>query len=340
MVIIVKPTIIETLQIWRFRRVSYPPDKVGRGVNYSKCSPIFGFYYNFRLLLIVMLLSHLVLPVFSFKPSGGVLVLDGDDDYAILSFAEHGYLIPANTLDFTAEVWFYPKSGPERGRDNLTQNNLILSQQVSFWLTSNTQDCNLDKNQLCCHGVAHLEGEVKGVIALDVEVEKNRWNYLAVIFKDGVFNFAYNNRILQTRFPLVDRVAAELDWVEEYKNFFVGGFHEVLIRVNRDGIILSQTTRFHGEIDAIRFSNIARYDLPAKRGVEPFDPPHPFVSDEHTLALWNFDEPVGADRFRDASGNGKTLIGMNGATTSGALAVNPTNTSLTTTWGQIKSGSR
>ena len=30
--------------------------------------------------------------------------------------------------------------------------------------------------------------------------------------------------------------------------------------------------RFHGEIDAIRFSNIARYDLPAERGIEPFDP--------------------------------------------------------------------
>ena len=295
---------------------------------------------NFRLLFSVMLLFHLVLPVFSFKPSGGVLVLDGDDDYAILPFAEHGYLIPANTFDFTAEVWFYPKSGPERGRGNLTQNNLILSQQVSFGLTSNTQDCNLDKNQLCCHGVAHLEGEVKGVIALDVEIEKDRWNYLAVIFKDGAFNFAYNNRILQTRFPLVDRVAAELNWAEEYKNFFVGGFHEVLIRVNRDGIMLSQTTYLHGEIDAIRFSNIARYDLPAKKGIESFNPPHRFESDEHTLALWNFDEPARADRFRDASGNGKTLIGMNGATTSGALAVNPMNTSLTTTWGQIKSESR
>ena len=295
---------------------------------------------NFRFLFIVVLSFYLVLPVFSFKPSGGVLVLDGDDDYAILPFAEHEYLISANTLNFTAEVWFYPKSGPQRGRDNLTERHLILSQQVSFGLTSNTQDCNLDKNQLCCYGVAHLEGEVKGVITLDVEVEKDRWNYLAVIFKDGAFNFAYNNRILQTRFPLVDRVAAELNWAEEYKNFFVGGFHEVGIRVNRDGIMLSQTTYFHGEIDAIRFSNIARYDLPAEKGVEPFDPPHRFESDEHTLALWNFDEPAGTDRFRDASGNGKTLIGMNGATTSGALTVNPVSTSLTTTWGQIKSRSR
>lgn len=293
---------------------------------------------NFRFLFIVVLLFHLVLPVFSFEPAGGVLVLDGDDDYAILPFAEHGYLIPANTFDFTAEVWFYPKSGPEHGKDNLTQNNLILSQQVRFGLTSNTQDCNLDKNQLCCYGVAHLEGKVKGVIALDVEIEKDQWNYLAVIFKDGAFNFAYNNRILQTRFPLVDRVAAEVR--QKRKDFFVGGYDEDVFTINQDGIVLSQTTRFHGEIDAIRFSNIARYDLPAEKGIEPFDPPHRFESDKHTLALWNFDEPAGTDRFRDASGNGNTLIGMNGATTSGALAVNPLNTSLTTTWGQIKSESR
>ncbi|MYC76345.1 LamG domain-containing protein [Candidatus Poribacteria bacterium] len=288
---------------------------------------------NFRLLLIVMLLFHLVLPVFSFKPSGGVLVLDGDNDYAILSLVEHGYLIPANTFDFTVEIWFYPKSGPKRG-----ENNLILSQQVRFGLTSNTQDCNLDKNQLCCHGVAHLEGKVKGVIALDVEIEKDQWNYLAVIFKDGAFNFAYNNRILQTRFPLVNRVAAEVQ--QKQKDFFVGGYDKDVFTINQDGIVLSQTTYFHGEIDAIRFSNIARYDLPAKKGIEPFDPPHRFESDEHTLALWNFDEPAGADRFRDASGNRKTLIGMNGATTSGSLAVSPNSASLTTTWGRIKSEPR
>lgn len=288
---------------------------------------------KFRFLFIVMLLFHLALPVFSFKPSGGVLVLDGDDDYAILSLVEHGYLIPANTFDFTVEIWFYPKSGPKRG-----ENNLILSQQVRFGLTSNTQDCNLDKNQLCCYGTAHLEGRVKGVITLDVEIEKDQWNYLAVIFKDGAFNFAYNNRILQTRFPLVDRVAAEVR--QKQKDFFVGGYDEDVFAINQDGIVLSQTTRFHGEIDAIRFSNIARYDLPAERRIEPFDPPHRFESDEHTLALWNFDEPAAADRFRDASGNGNTLIGMNGATTSGALAVNPASTSVTTTWGRIKLESR
>ena len=289
---------------------------------------------NFRLLLSALLLFNLVLPVFSFKPSGGVLVLDGDDDYAILPLAEHGYIIPANTFDFTVEVWFYPKSKSKR-----RERNIILAQQVVFGLTSNTQHCDLDKNQLCCYGAAYLEGRVRGVVGSNVEVEKDQWNYLAIIFKDGAFNFAYNNRLFQTRFRLVDRVAAELRWVEEYKNFFVGGYHKVPVRI-KDGGAEWRTARFHGEIDAIRFSNIARHDVPAERGVYPFEPPHRFVSDAHTLALWNFDEPAGADRFQDTSGNGKTLIGMNGATTSGALAVSPTSTSLTSTWGQIKSEAR
>ena len=290
---------------------------------------------NVRFLLSALLLFNLVLPVFSFKPSGGVLVLDGDDDYAILPLAEHGYLIPADTFDFTVEVWFYPKSKSKR-----REKNIILAQQVVFGLTSNTQHCDLDKNQICCYGAAYLEGEgAHGVIGSNVEVEKDQWNYLAIIFKDGAFNFAYNNRLFQTRFRWVDRVAAERRVIEEYKSFFVGGYHKVPVGI-KDGGAEWRTARFHGEIDAIRFSNVARHDVPAERGVYPFEPPHRFVSDAHTLALWNFDEPAGTDRFQDTSGNGKTLIGMNGATTSGALAVNPMRTSLTSTWGQIKSEAR
>ncbi|MYA69997.1 hypothetical protein F4Y19_07920 [Candidatus Poribacteria bacterium] len=97
---------------------------------------------------------------------------------------------------------------------------------------------------------------------------------------------------------------------------------------------------FLGDIDAIWFSDIARYDLPAEPGPSPFDPPQRFSSDKHTLALWDFNDKADADRFEDTSGNGYTLIGMNGAITSGALAVNPANTSIATTWGQIKLESR
>ena len=56
------------------------------------------------------------------------------------------------------------------------------------------------------------------------------------------------------------------------------------------------------------------------------------------LALWDFNDKEGADRFEDTSGNGKTLIGMNGAAVIGGtgLEIRPDD-SLTTTWGQVKS---
>ena len=99
--------------------------------------------------------------------------------------------------------------------------------------------------------------------------------------------------------------------------------------------------RFHGDIDAIRFSRIARYDFPDIPWFEePFDPPHRFVRDRDTLALWNFDEREGETRFQDESKNKRVLIGMNGASIGSALDVSPESTSLTTTWGKIKSRSR
>ncbi len=290
-------------------------------------------FINCKFLLSAVLLLSLIVPVFSFEPSGGVLVLDGKDDYAILHLAEHGYIFPKNTHAFTAEIWFYPKSEPQAG-----ENHIILSQQVLFGLTGGC-GFKLNKNQVCCDGSVHLEGKVKGVMGVKVAVEKNQWNYVAIVYKDRKLGFAYNNQFFRTQeMVLMNQVAAELRLVEEWKNFFVGGFHEDWFII-KDGKVLSQRTYFRGEIDAIRFSNIARYNLPAGLKTEPFDPPHRFFPDEHTIALWNFDEKAGANRFQDASGSGKTLIGMNGVTTSGALAVNPADTSITMTWGQIKSES-
>ena len=143
------------------------------------------------------------------------------------------------------------------------------------------------------------------------------------------FHLVSNDQIFRgQKEDFLNVIAAELRFPEWAKNFCVGGYPEDL---------LLPKTYFHGEIDAIRFSDIARYDLPPEVGTSPFEPPHRFSSDKHTLALWDFNDKEGADRFKDTSGNGYTLIGMNGAATSSALAVNPANTSLTTTWGQIKS---
>ncbi len=284
---------------------------------------------NFKLLFSVLLLLSLVLPVFSFEPSGGVLMLDGQDDYAIFSFAEHGYIFPRNTDEFTVEVWFYPKAETELDPG---KSNIILSQQVRFGLLPDNKcvDRIGEKDQVCVYGTAWLEGAAHGVRSNNAVIKKDQWNYMAVIFTDSTFYLAYNDQIANSgEWGIMNVVAAELRFPEWFKNFCVGGFAKKEL--------VQHFPYFHGEIDAIRFSDIARYDLPAEVGTSPFEPPHRFSSDAHTLALWDFNDEGGADRFEDTSGNGYTLIGMNGATTSAPLAVNPRDTSITTTWGQIKS---
>ena len=290
-------------------------------------------YINCKLLLSVVLLFSLVLPVFSFEPSGGVLVLDGENDYAILPFAEHGYIFPRNTDAFTVEVWFYPnaETEPEPGKSNI-----ILSQQVRFGLQIDNKCRRVpisEKDEVCSYGRAYLEGAAAhGPRGSHAPIKKDQWNYMALIFKDSTLHLAYNDQIYQRqKEDFLNVIVGELRFPEWFKHFCVGGFAKKEL--------VQHIPYFHGEIDAIRLSNIARYDLPAEVGTSLFDPPHRFSSDKHTLALWDFNEKEGADRFEDTSGNGYTLIGMNGAATSDALAVNPANTSITTTWGQVKSES-
>ena len=296
-------------------------------------------YVNFKFLLSVLsvvFLLNLVMPVFSFEPSGGVLMLDGEDDYAILPFAEHGHIFPEGTQAFTVEVWFYPKAEtePEPGKSNI-----ILSQQVRFGLLpDNHNTCRRlplgEKGEVCAYGRAYLEGGgAHGTRGMDAPIKKDQWNYLAVIFTDSTLYLAYNDQIFRgQKHGFLNVIEGELRFPEWFKNFCVGGFGKKEL--------VEPIPYFHGAIDAIRFSNIARYDLPVELGPSPFDPPQRFESDAHTLALWDFNEKEGADRFEDTSENGYTLIGMNGAVTGSALAVNPANTSITTTWGQIKSESR
>ena len=301
-------------------------------------------FINFKCLLSVVLLFSLVLPVFSFEPSGGVLSLDGEDDYAILPFTEHGHIFPEGTHAFTVEVWFYPKAEPKQ-----KDKDLILTQQVSIGLKARDQ-CILEKNQLCSYRHAYLSGaRAHGLAGADRAIEKDQWNYIAIVFKNSTLCHATNNRISQGwRLPFADRVSLHINRPEGVQDFVVGGYGEDKF-VAPNGALLFQVSSFQGEIDAIRFSNIARYDC-AEQDQAPFDPPHRFFTDKHTLALWDFNDKEGATRFEDTSGNGKTLIGMNGATAIGGTGVNldrdpedglevrPDN-SLTTTWGQVKSES-
>ena len=60
---------------------------------------------------------------------------------------------------------------------------------------------------------------------------------------------------------------------------------------------------FTGVIDELRFSNTVRYD-------EDFTPAKRYEKDEHTIALYHFDEGQG-EILKDSSGNGYdgTIVG-------------------------------
>ena len=283
---------------------------------------------GFKHLCIAVLFLGCVGSGFAFQPSGGVLSLDGVDDYAILPFASHGYLFPNNTREFTVEMWFYPRTGPTHGG-----NNIIFSQQIYFGLTGLAK-CKGAAEHLCCFGGAYLDGkDAHGVIGFYVPAELNRWNYMAIFYEDSTLGFIYNDRIRRrAKIGLMDRLTAEVRGRPD--DFFLGGYNEPLALFAGALPVLS----FYGEIDVIRFSKVARYDFPDIPAVEgPFEPPERFVNDRHTVALWNFNEREGATRFEDESKHERTLIGMNGAAVSRALAVNPGSNSITTTWGRIRS---
>lgn len=300
-------------------------------------------FTNFKLLLSVVLLLSCVVPVFSFEPSGGVLLLDGEDDYAILPFAEHGYIIPEGAREFTVEAWVYPKAEPKE-----KDNDLILSQQVVFRMIARDR-CRPKKNQFCSTRYAYLSREgAHGIAGIDDAIEKDQWNYIAIIFKNSTLYHVTNDQITGGRqLVFANRVSSNIRRPEGVEAFVVGGFDEDKEMFDRHGQLLFQVSWFQGAIDAIRFSNIARYDLPNEPGIHPFIPPHRLFSDQHTLAFWDFNDKEGETVFQDESGNGNTLIGMNGAMTIGGAGVNlirdtddgldvRPNNSLTTTWGQIK----
>lgn len=70
---------------------------------------------------------------------------------------------------------------------------------------------------------------------------------------------------------------------------------------------------YPGRIDEVRISDIVRYS-----GDSFVVPTLPYECDEHTRALWHFDEAEGATTFHDSCGTGDNfLVGYNGTHTEG-----------------------
>ena len=88
-----------------------------------------------QMLICFCLFASIMLSTDAFPPpspaGGNYLVLDGVNDYAVLSFETFGILLPEGTDEFTVEAWVYPTAEPHK---NITAT--ILSQQVRMTVAS------------------------------------------------------------------------------------------------------------------------------------------------------------------------------------------------------------
>jgi len=122
--------------------------------------------------------------------------------------------------------------------------------------------------------------------------------HLAIVFRGHLLHFYINgqeccryfNVTVDGKIENVDPetpITGELLFVPGW-GFYIGGG-----KVSDNP---SENRCFHGLIDEVRISSIARY-------TEDFTPQRRFEPDEHTMALYHFDEGTG-DVLKDSSGNG------------------------------------
>ena len=265
-------------------------------------------------LLVLIPLSAESLPPPS--PAGGnYLVLDGVDDHAILDFETFGLLLPKGTDKFTFEAWIYLTTLPNK--DIIAT---VLSQQGRMYAWN--------RDHLRLMGGAHIDlGVANAPMAFGmVKFLPNQWHHIAFQAKAGQTMVILNDfaRVSQGGITLAD----DISHAGHPQDFTIGGFGEKI----ESQIHGSQFWgHFAGYIDEVRISTVARYNI-ARRS---FTPQKKFENDAKTVALWHFDEPRGARKFLDTSGNAYHLIGKNGAKTDGTLAVEAEG-KLATIWGRLK----
>ena len=285
-------------------------------------------------LLALMPLSAKALPPPS--PAGGnYLVLDGVDDYAVLDFETFGYLLPDGTDELTFEAWIYPTAPPDKNTVLM-----ILHQQVGMVIVNNEGQFNElanvlntdpPKGDLILQMSSYLDGKFGRTLSFPISLELNEWyhiayqvngNQITMIVNDFVKTNQHGQPLGHDRDPRPVRLRP--------KDFVLGGYGKIIVLPGRPPA-KSFLSSFTGYIDEVRISTEARYDVD-KKGFMPDDK---FKNDAKTAALWHFDEPGGAQKFSDASGNANHLEGKNGAKIGDALAVKAEG-KLAITWGRLK----
>ena len=292
---------------------------------------------NRQILTYLFLLTLIPLSAKAFPPAspagGNYLILDGDDDHAVLDFETFGRPLPNGTEEFTVEAWIYPTTPPDKDTAGTILYQqvrmLIVNDEFQPFLNNLANALNIDppKGDLILLMSAYIEGKPGRRLSFPIPLKQNQWHHIAYQSKGPHTTMIVNDfvAIWPHGFPLghdLDpRGLLPLD-------FMLGGFGKIIQMPVKEEQFYDS---FTGYIDEVRISTEARYDVEKK----DFMPEGKFKKDAKTIALWHFDEPSGTREFSDASGNAHHLKGKNGARTSIPLTVEADG-KLTTTWGRLR----
>jgi len=212
---------------------------------------------------------------------GGLLVLDGVDDYALAD--DHPELDIGDEAgeSLTIEAWIYVKANGSLS-DSLYVTKL---QSYSLYARRYTTDRTYG-----CIGVSLTppSGQTWGFEVCEWPPYSLGWHHVAAVF---------NNDTSQIRIYMDGEA-------------FSNPYSWSALKNSTEGVKVGG--KLPGGVDEIRVSAVARYT-----GSTYTVPTSPFTCDTHTRALWHFDEFEGTTIFHDVCGVDNLLIGYNGAHTEG-----------------------
>jgi hypothetical protein len=126
------------------------------------------------------------------------------------------------------------------------------------------------------------------------DIRLNEWNHVAVMFDATTLEMVIGINGILSSAP--STFSESSFYADSDQQFVLGAFNS------------TSGGFFNGFLDEVRVSDIVRY-------TGDFAPPDSLNMDANTRALFHFNETVGSTTFVDASGNGNTLTGINGAVT-------------------------
>lgn len=219
----------------------------------------------------------------STPPFGGYLVLDGWDDYA--EAEDHPELdvgiAPGGSL--TVEAWVLLRSPPPAYPKDF---GIIINKNGAYQILGTWSPPRITFG---------LDSDPESwAMARDVTWDPG-WHHVAEVYdwEAGQLRGYMDGMLLGDPWNIGQHAVQDSPW---------------WLRVSEWG----PASAWPGKIDEVRISDVARY-----KGETYQVPTSPFVCDEHTRALYHFDEIEGSTLFHDACGADNLLKGVGGAHTEG-----------------------